>query len=175
MARTLLVPPRATAAVMLVLILVPAVVRRPLRRVRTVPIRACPPVTRTAFRALIPPPATATPPGQDKVETAPPTRPPPPRRKLLPGTPWVATSSHIVESLQQTRLPPMRTRPPTLARLATAPATHMAPVRPMPTPSRATTPSNMRTLTPRRRTTPPTARPTTPLTRRTAATRPRQT
>lgn len=47
---------------MLVLILAPTVVHRPLHRGRTVPIRACPPVIRRAFHALIPPPATATPP-----------------------------------------------------------------------------------------------------------------
>ena len=47
---------------MLVLILAPTVVHRPLHRGRTVPIRACPPVIRRAFHALIPPPVTATPP-----------------------------------------------------------------------------------------------------------------
>ena len=60
--RTLLAPPRARAVAMLVLILAPTVVHRPLHRGRTVPIRACPPVIRRAFHALIPPPATATPP-----------------------------------------------------------------------------------------------------------------
>ena len=166
---------------MLALILAPTVARRPLHRVRTVPILACPPVIRTAFHALIPPPATVTPPGQGRVGTVAPAhrhltmRIALPRRKLLPGTAWAATSSRIAERMQQTRLPPTRTRPPTPGRLATAPATHMAPARPMPTLSRGTTPSSARTPTRRRRTTPPTARPTMPLIRHATATKPKPT
>ncbi len=87
------------------------------------------------------------PPGQDMVETAPPTRLPHPRRTLLPGTPWVATSSRIAESMQQTRPPPTRMRLPTPARLATAPGTHMTPVRSMPTLSMGMIPPSTRTLT----------------------------